>query len=97
MSTTSRTDSKSAPGNAGSGAPRTLVLVHGRGWKPDAGSLASLWRRALVRGLERLPGFRNVLVHDYVALDLGRVIEALDDLEPVERFLQAARCAVADG
>lgn len=29
---------------------------------------------------------RNVLVHDYVALDMARVVEALDDLEPVERF-----------
>jgi uncharacterized protein YutE (UPF0331/DUF86 family) len=27
----------------------------------------------LVRSLERLPGFRNVLVHEYVALDLGEV------------------------
>ena len=40
----------------------------------------------LVRKLERLPGFRNVLIHEYVALDMGRVVEALDDLEPVERF-----------
>jgi uncharacterized protein YutE (UPF0331/DUF86 family) len=41
----------------------------------------------LVAELERLPGFRNVLVHEYVALDMRRVIEALDRLEPVERFL----------
>lgn len=40
----------------------------------------------LVRKLERLPGFRNVIVHEYVALDLDRVVEALDELEPVERF-----------
>jgi uncharacterized protein YutE (UPF0331/DUF86 family) len=40
----------------------------------------------LVRSLERLPGFRNVLVHEYVALDLARVVEALDELEPIERF-----------
>jgi len=40
----------------------------------------------LVRSLERLPAFRNVLVHEYVALDLARVVEALDELEPVERF-----------
>ena len=38
----------------------------------------------LVRKLERLPGFRNVMVHEYVTLNLDRVIEALDDLEPVE-------------
>jgi hypothetical protein len=28
-------------------------MVHGRGWKPDADALESLWRRALLRGLER--------------------------------------------
>ncbi len=41
----------------------------------------------LVSRLERLPGFRNVLVHEYVALDLDRVMDALDDLEPIEQFL----------
>src|SRR2546426_3504615 len=44
----------------------------------------------LVRPLERLPGFRNVLVHDYVTLDMDRVVEALDDLEPSEHFLRIA-------
>jgi uncharacterized protein YutE (UPF0331/DUF86 family) len=42
---------------------------------------------AIVVELERLPGFRNVLIHDYVALDLARAVEALDRLEPVERFV----------
>jgi len=41
----------------------------------------------VVRELERLPGFRNVLIHEYVALDLDRAVEALDRLEPAERFL----------
>ena len=41
--------------------------------------------------LERLPGFRNVLVHEYVALDMDRVIEALDRLGPVEAFLEIVR------
>ncbi len=45
----------------------------------------------LVRKLERLPGFRNVVIHEYVALDLDRVVEALDDLGPVEEFLQVVR------
>ena len=40
----------------------------------------------LVRELEVIPGFRNVLIHEYVALDMARVIEALDNLEPLERF-----------
>ena len=42
----------------------------------------------LVRELSMLPGFRNVLVHDYVTLDLARAVEALDRLEPVESFLE---------
>lgn len=50
----------------------------------------------LVRKLERLPGFRNVVVHEYVALDLQRVVEALDDLGFVEDFLEVARRLVAD-
>jgi uncharacterized protein YutE (UPF0331/DUF86 family) len=41
----------------------------------------------LVRELERVPGFRNVVIHEYVALDLDRVVEALDRLEPIRRFL----------
>jgi uncharacterized protein YutE (UPF0331/DUF86 family) len=46
---------------------------------------------ALVRELERLPGFRNVVVHQYVGLDMDRVVEALDRLEPVEQFLAIVR------
>jgi uncharacterized protein YutE (UPF0331/DUF86 family) len=45
----------------------------------------------LVAVLARLPGLRNVLVHEYVALDMARVVEALDQLEPVERFLAIVR------
>lgn len=45
----------------------------------------------LVRELERLPGFRNVVVHDYVGLDMDRVVEALDRLDPLERFEQIVR------
>lgn len=40
----------------------------------------------VVESLGRLPGFRNVVVHEYVALDLDRVVEALHDLTAVERF-----------
>ncbi len=49
----------------------------------------------LVRQLERLPGFRNVLIHEYVALDLDRVIEALDELEPIDRFADIVRDLLA--
>ena len=45
----------------------------------------------LVGQLERMPEFRNVLVHEYVALDLQRVVEALDELGPVEHFLEIVR------
>ena len=45
----------------------------------------------IVHKLERLPGFRNVMVHKYVTLDLDRVIEALDALEPVEEFFEIVR------
>lgn len=49
----------------------------------------------LVLELERLPGFRNVVIHEYVVLSLDRVVEALDRLEPVDRFLEVARAIVA--
>jgi len=42
----------------------------------------------LVDRLPRIPGFRNVLIHEYVALDYERVIEALDELEPVAEFVR---------
>jgi len=42
----------------------------------------------LVADLARLPGFRNILVHEYVGLDFGLVMTALDNLEPVEVFLE---------
>jgi uncharacterized protein YutE (UPF0331/DUF86 family) len=45
----------------------------------------------LVHRLERLPGFRNVLIHGYVTLDMGRVLEALDGLQPVEEFVEIVR------
>ncbi len=45
----------------------------------------------VVAELERLPGFRNVVVHEYVALSLARVVEALDRLAPIERFLDIVR------
>ena len=45
----------------------------------------------LVSQLERLPGFRNVLVHEYVTLDLGRVVEVLDHLGPIAAFAEVVR------
>jgi uncharacterized protein YutE (UPF0331/DUF86 family) len=45
----------------------------------------------LVAELERLPGFRNVLIHEYVALDLDRVVDAVHRLDSIERFLRIVR------
>jgi uncharacterized protein YutE (UPF0331/DUF86 family) len=51
----------------------------------------------LVHELERLPGFRNVLIHEYVALDMARVVEAMDDLDPIEQFHAIVRDIEAEG
>jgi uncharacterized protein YutE (UPF0331/DUF86 family) len=40
---------------------------------------------SLVRELERLPGFRNVVVHEYAVLD--RAVEAVRRLEPIRQFV----------
>ena len=45
----------------------------------------------LVLELERLPGFRNVVIHEYVALDLDRVVDALGRLDPIDRFIDEIR------
>ncbi len=52
--------------------------------------------RELVRELARLPGFRNILVHEYVGLDYGLVVEALDNLEPIETFLETVLTHLED-
>jgi uncharacterized protein YutE (UPF0331/DUF86 family) len=41
----------------------------------------------LVRELERVPGFRNILLHEYVALDLDRVVEAVRRLGSIDQFI----------
>lgn len=42
----------------------------------------------MVAALERLPGFRNVIVHEYVELNLERVLEALNQLESIRQFAE---------
>jgi uncharacterized protein YutE (UPF0331/DUF86 family) len=42
----------------------------------------------MLAALERLPGFRNVIVHEYVELDLERVLAALNHLEPIGQFVE---------
>lgn len=41
----------------------------------------------LVDRLVRLPGFRNVVIHEYVMLDYDRVVSAIDELEPIDDFV----------
>ncbi len=52
---------------------------------------------SLVADLERLPGFRNVLIHEYVSLDLQRAVDALDRLKQVEQFLDIVRQIEGEG
>lgn len=42
----------------------------------------------LVDRLVRLPGFRNVRIHEYVRLDLDRAVAALHELDPIEQFVR---------
>lgn len=44
----------------------------------------------LVARLEPLPGFRNVVVHQYVELDYGRVVDALGELDAIREFVRIA-------
>lgn len=46
--------------------------------------------RELLHKLELLPGFRNAVIHDYIDLDYGKVLDALGDLEPLEEFVRIA-------
>lgn len=46
----------------------------------------------VVRELERLLGFRNVLIHGCAAArDTDRIVEALEGIEHLERFLEVVR------
>jgi uncharacterized protein YutE (UPF0331/DUF86 family) len=49
------------------------------------------FRPELVAELERIPGFRNVVIHEYVALDLERVVDAVKRLDPIREFLDVVR------
>jgi uncharacterized protein YutE (UPF0331/DUF86 family) len=73
-----------------------LVECLGEGFEDYTQAVRTLARDerfppAIVQRLGRLPGFRNVIVHEYTALDMDRVVAALDDLEPVERFAEIVR------
>ncbi|HEX4841038.1 MAG TPA: DUF86 domain-containing protein [bacterium] len=42
----------------------------------------------VVQPLSRLPGFRNVIVHEYVTMNYERVVEALRETEPIKAFVR---------
>ncbi len=42
----------------------------------------------IVHALRPLPGFRNIVVHEYVGLDYERVMAAADGLQPVRDFIK---------
>jgi uncharacterized protein YutE (UPF0331/DUF86 family) len=42
----------------------------------------------MVEELARLPGFLNILIHEYVGIDYDLVLRALDHLDPIEQFVQ---------
>jgi uncharacterized protein YutE (UPF0331/DUF86 family) len=50
----------------------------------------------LVSSLEPLPGFRNVLIHEYVALDASLVVEALSRLQSLQEFIGRAAEELGD-
>ena len=52
---------------------------------------------AIAQELRSMPGFRSVLNHEYVALDLQRAIEALGRLDTIARFAAAVRDIEAGG
>lgn len=68
-----------------------LSARHDRRFETYAGAIRNLqadprFPEEVVQALQQLPGFRNVLVHEYVSLDMQRVIDALENLGPIERF-----------
>lgn len=51
----------------------------------------------LAATLERLAGFRNIVVHEYIGIDDAKVVEALNELEPVRRLLELVERSEAGG
>ena len=58
-------------------AVRNLGRLDGEDFPPE-----------MVDELARLPGFRNILIHEYVGLDYDLVLRALDHLDPIEQFVR---------
>lgn len=65
-------------------AVRNLGRLDGEDFPPE-----------LVDELARLPGFRNILIHEYVGLDYDLVLRALDHLDPIEQFLNKVAARIS--
>lgn len=70
-----------------------LSAQRGERFEKYADAIRSLVRDSrfdadLVKELAKLAGFRNVVVHEYISVDYGRVMAALENLEPVQRFME---------
>ncbi|MDX1567598.1 MAG: HepT-like ribonuclease domain-containing protein [Longimicrobiales bacterium] len=50
----------------------------------------------MVEELVPLPGFRNVLIREYVGLDYEYVVRALNRLEPIEEFIRIVGARLED-
>lgn len=48
----------------------------------------------LVDDLEPLPGFRNIVIHEYTEVDLEQVVRALERLAAVHEFVRCATSAI---
>jgi uncharacterized protein YutE (UPF0331/DUF86 family) len=51
----------------------------------------------LVSALARLPGFRNIVIHDYLDVDYDLVVAALDELGPIDHFIEIVARIESDG
>ena len=51
----------------------------------------------LVERLVPVPGFRNVLVHEYISFDLERAVIALRAIDPIEQFVDIVARIEATG
>jgi uncharacterized protein YutE (UPF0331/DUF86 family) len=50
----------------------------------------------LVERLAQLPGFRNVVIHEYMQIDFDRVVEAVNNLGAIEEFIAILRSIAVD-
>lgn len=65
-------------------AVRNLSRLEGDDFPPE-----------MVAELALLPGFRNILIHEYVGIDYDLVLKALHHLDPIERFVRTVAVRIS--